>query len=85
MNNDHPLMQELLALPLEDQCLVHRILYYVDSNPMITDREYDMLERDATRQAADNHPIQKPGSDLPESYPTPLRLLAARLAAQKSW
>lgn len=70
--------QELAQLPIEDQCLVHRLLYYVHSRPVLTDHEYDMLERDATAQASDSHAIQRPGSDLLASYPPRLQELAKR-------
>lgn len=75
----HPIFQELLALPVEDQCLVHRVLYYVFARPVISDHEYDMLERDATMQAPEDHLIQRPGSDREETYPAKVVELAYRI------
>jgi hypothetical protein len=75
----HPIFQELLALPVEDQCLVHRVLYYIFARPIIDDREYDMLERDATMKAVEGHLIHKPGSDREETYPANLLELAYRI------
>lgn len=55
-------------LPIWDQCLVHRVLYYCYGAPVLTDREYDMLERDATLVAPKGHLLEKPGSDREETY-----------------
>lgn len=73
--------EELDALPSWDQCLVHRLLYYVHSRPVLTDHEYDMLERRACQELellCMAHPLDLPGSDLESSYPAPLRALARR-------
>lgn len=55
-------------LKIEDQCMVHRYLYYVVGTPMISDYDYDMLEKIAVLNAPKNHPIHSTGSDLESSY-----------------
>ena len=69
------------ALSIADQCLVHRYLYYILCRPMLTDREYDMLERDASNRddTPIDHPIHKPGSDLASSYPQEIADLALQI------
>lgn len=73
------LKHTLESQPPQDQCLVHRYLYYVLASPLLTDRDYDMLERDGT-QALDDleenlstcvvnpHPLMRPGSDIGSTY-----------------
>lgn len=61
-------MKQLKKLSLEDQCMVHRYLYYVRSNPVISDYEYDMLEKKALKSAPDNHPLHFAGSDVSSHY-----------------
>lgn len=57
-------------LPVEDQCLVHRYLYYVMARPVLTDWEYSKLEVLAfIGEFSDDHPLWKPGSDRAEDYP----------------
>ncbi len=55
-------------LNIEDQCMVHRYLYYVLFEPIISDYEYDMLEKEAEKVAPEDHPIHRHGSDLKSSY-----------------
>lgn len=66
-------MSNIQKLSLEDQCLVHRVLYYVFAQPVISDRDYDMMERAAVHsledQGIENHPLLKPGSDQLNTYP----------------
>jgi hypothetical protein len=64
-----------------DQCLVHRYLYYVLCRPVLDDRTYDMLERDATQDPRTpfEHPIMRPGSDLESSYPDWAQVLAFQM------
>ena len=53
------------VLKLANQCMMHRYLYYVVNRPILTDIEYDMLEKEATKDLAKlhpNHAIFKPGS-----------------------
>lgn len=53
---------------LANKCLLHRYLYYVENQPIITDMEYDILEKKAKETCDKDHPINKPGSSLPSSY-----------------
>lgn len=84
MITTHPLMKELLALPIYDQCLIHRFLYYVLSRPVMNDREYDMLERDANKEL-DKMEMKLLGHLLEEKDPGtfshPLRLPGSDLEA----
>lgn len=81
VNLDEPTARVVLAtLPVQDQCLVHRVLYYCLARPILTDHEYDMLEREATLAAPPSHLIQRPGSDTESTYPPHLVQLAYRLA-----
>lgn len=82
-------------LSLPDKCLVHRYLYYVLGDPIVSDRDYDMMERDAVAELEANvslpdpdmddldHPLLRPGSDRPTDYPQRIRDLAAFREAGK--
>ena len=48
--------------------LAHRYLYYVMCSPVISDGEYDILERQARKGLSKDSPVRKPGSDLASSY-----------------
>lgn len=61
---------------LADVCLAHRYLYYVLNEPIISDMEYDILEKEARKTADGDHQINKPGSDLKSSYTTEIIKLA---------
>lgn len=61
-------MKNLKEISVEDQCMVHRYLYYVKSTPIISDYEYDMLEKKALETAVEDHPIHLPGSDMEKHY-----------------
>lgn len=50
------------------ECLKHRYRYYVLNKPIITDYEYDLLEKKAILEDDQNY-LNKPGSDLISSYP----------------
>lgn len=68
---------------LEFQCMMHRYLYYVLSQPVISDYEYDMLERRALAGAAPDSPLNFPGSDQRSSYsPEVIRAAEKRLDRQ---
>lgn len=62
-----------------DQCMVHRYLYYVLNSPIISDQEYDRMERDATEFLDDNHPLFKCGSDIDSSYDDEIKEIARTL------
>lgn len=53
----------------EHEVLVHRYLYYVEAQPIISDFEYDQLEREARAVLPETSPVHKVGSCLPSSYP----------------
>lgn len=51
-----------------DTAMAHRYLYYVLSDPVISDYEYDQVEKHAREEAPAEHPIQQVGSSLASSY-----------------
>lgn len=51
-----------------DECLVHRYLYYIENEPVISDYKYDIMEKEALKTCDENHPLRKPGSSLKSSY-----------------
>ena len=53
----------------EKEILIHRYLYYVESSPVISDFEYDRLEREAREVCEESSPVHRVGSSLPSSYP----------------
>lgn len=55
--------------PIEKEVLVHRYIYYVLNNNIISDMEYDALERKAREQLPATSLIQGVGSSLASSYP----------------
>lgn len=75
------LLLQLQALSPADQCLVHRVLYYVFAEPIMHDRWYDQLERMATNDPDTpvDHLIQKPGSDREDTYPESIVTLAYQI------
>ena len=59
------------GLKLANQCMMHRYLYYVVNRPILTDVEYDILEKQAILSLEinhPNHPIFKPGSSKEIDY-----------------
>ena len=70
---------ELNDLSYEDQCLVHRYLYYCWNRSVISDHEYDALERKALRQADKNHMIHKVGSSNDKNYSDRIKIIAESL------
>lgn len=53
---------------IEHEIMVHRYLYYIEAEPVISDFEYDMLERKAREILPDSSPVQGIGSSLFSSY-----------------
>lgn len=53
---------------MERQLMAFRYAYYVQCDPLITDRAYDLLEQEARRWLPESSPIQKVGSDLSSDY-----------------
>lgn len=69
-------------MTLEDLIMVHRFLYYVENSPVISDYEYDILQRQADIFCDKDSPIHKVGSDLPSSYTDNQKQLAYNLLEQ---
>lgn len=53
---------------LEFEVLKHRYLYYVESSPIVSDFEYDSIERQARTVCDETSPVHGIGSSLPSSY-----------------
>lgn len=61
---------------LLDTILIHRYLYYVLNQPIISDFEYDILEKEAKKIYPE---LNTPGSSLEESYSDEIRIKATKL------
>ena len=61
---------------IERTVLAHRYLYYVKALPILTDFDYDALEKEARKVLPPDSPVHLPGSDLAASYP-PIVILHA--------
>lgn len=59
--------------------MAHRYLYYVKNTPVISDFEYDMLEKVALDVISKDHPLNSSGSDLEESYSDEIKQIANKL------
>jgi len=55
-------------MDLEREIMIHRYCYYVLDAPLISDAEYDILEREARATLPDTSPVQGIGSSLASSY-----------------
>lgn len=71
MNEKTNLLKELM--------LAHRYLYYVECMPVISDFEYDELEKTVRALLPLDEEVQGPGSDLRSSYSPLVRLKAEEL------
>ena len=54
----------------EREVLIHRYLYYVLNEQLISDFEYDIIEYNARSLCPPESPVHGVGSSLPSSYPT---------------
>lgn len=66
-------------MSIGDVCLVHRYLYYVKGSPIISDQQYDILEREAVRFEKRTHPVHFPGNDLEDSYSNKIKNTAIKV------
>lgn len=64
---------------LENLVLAHRYLYYVLGDPIISDFEYDILERSARENLPEESPVHSVGSSLKTSYSQTVIKLAGEL------
>lgn len=69
----HPLQ------PLNDLVMAHRFLYYVKSEPVLSDFDYDKLERFLKDIWPEAPAIGKVGSDLEDNYTAHQKALAKAL------
>ncbi len=65
-----------VAEALEMEVMVHRYLYYVLGRPVISDADYDLLERRARTCLVETSPVHGVGSDLESSYHQGIKTLA---------
>lgn len=70
---------------LEDKIMVHRYLYYVLCDPIISDYEYDLLDREATTLLPESSPVHQVGSSLVDSYSERVRSLAEEIKNGGRW
>ena len=68
---------------MEDTIMVHRYLYYIECMPMISDFEYDELDREATKILPESSPVHQVGSDLRSSYSDKIVKLAEELKVRQ--
>lgn len=64
---------------IELLCMAHRYLYYVKCRPVISDHDYDTLEREALEFVGQESLIRQPGSDNEKDYPEDAIELAEKL------
>lgn len=65
----------------EDLLLAYRFLYYVYGTPIISDTDYDHLEKEELNfgSVSKDSPLNRPGSDNPDDYPKAVKALAIYL------
>lgn len=68
---------------LPELALAHRYLYYCLQKPVISDQEYDRLEKDALSQVDLHHPLNLPGSEMESSYSDTIKKIAKKLLKNK--
>lgn len=61
---------------LEQLCMAHRYLYYVWGKPVISDHEYDALERRALKRVGPSSPLHRVGSDREQDYSDAVKAVA---------
>ncbi len=59
--------------------MAHRYLYYVLARPVISDRDYDALEKEAVATLPAEHPIHGVGSDNGNDYSAEVKQAAQDL------
>lgn len=63
----------------EELVLIHRYLYHVLGEPLITDHAYDVLERKARAICPLSSKVHAIGSSLERSYPKEIKAKALNL------
>lgn len=66
-------------IQIEIKLMAYRYLYYVKNTPIISDMEYDELEKKALKTLDKNSLLRSPGSDMESSYNSEIKALAQRL------
>lgn len=61
-------------------CLMHQYLYYCLAEQIISDTEYDILEKQAIEEADEDHPLAVyPGSSMPQHYSRRIKSMATQV------
>jgi len=71
----------VIAEAYETEVMAHRYIYYVLCDNVISDPEYDLLEREARELCHESSPIHGVGSSLASSY-TPEQIIRANQLQQ---
>jgi NAD-dependent DNA ligase len=63
---------------LEDSVMANRYLYYVSDTPVLTDTNYDKMEKDCHKEKGygNDSPVSRVGSSDKACYPSHVRALA---------
>lgn len=89
MKRRNPIVDEIAKY--RTICLIHRYLYYVKDNPLVSDAQYDVFERKLKALVESNPklarmaayagicPLTRPGSSLADDYPRRIEQLAESL------
>ena len=64
---------------IEIKCLAYRYLYYVKGVSLISDYNYDLLEKEALNNVSIDSMLNQPGSDLETSYSDEVKQYATNL------
>ena len=68
---------------IELKTLAYRYLYYVKNISLISDYEYDILEKEAIKIVDEDSMLLEPGSDLESSYSEEIKEYAKKLTSKK--
>lgn len=72
------------TMDISTRIMAHRYLYYVLARPVISDREYDELEKEAVAALPPDHPVHLPGSDRGSDYTTEAKQAAQDLLERRT-
>ena len=66
-------------IELENLVMAHRYLYYVKNESVISDYNYDMMEKKTLKIVGNNSPLHKTGSSNKEDYSQSIIMLSEQL------
>ena len=79
--NEPNLVRLSIMKSIETLCLAHRYLQYVKLTPLLSIREYILIEKEAKKSVSRDSLIWSDPSDLEKDYPKEAIELAEKLAA----